>query len=210
MSVDKKIAISVSLIVTLILISASSYSQLSVSCDPGGPYIKGSVVNVRGNVTDAGVPSTATVTTNITQLGSIKANRSASADADGSFIETFSDTLDAGTYTLNVTAAKGSDRATCNRTIEIKLESKTITCAFKTVTVTGVALYTSTGNLIPNGNVTMSFDDAVQTRNATIFNNGIFSVSANPCVISGKPYTITVTVSDTANQRNSVDLFYIG
>jgi len=200
------------LIVSLFCISIKyALAAISVTCNAGGPYTKNSAVNVVGNVTQSGSGTTSNVTVNVTSGATSYLTQSTTSGGDGGFFATFSssqiNTLDLGTYGVNVTATKNSDVYTCNTTLQILYLSQ-INCQTKTVYIGGNVLYADSGAQVSSGTITAGAVGA-GIVNSTAFSNGQFSIYLTGCFFTGNLYTFSLVASDNYNRTSSTQINFI-
>jgi len=186
-------------------------AAISATCNAGGPYLKNSVVNVIGNVTSGGVGTAATVTVNITNGTTVYLSNTTSSGSNGGYYVSYSssqiNTLDTGTYGVNVTAVSGINTYQCNTTMQL-LYLQRIDCQSKTIYVAGSAVYADNGIPVSGGRVTIAAVGSGIT-NATSFSNGQFSVYLNGCFFLGNLYTFSILVSDNSNRTSSTQINFI-
>jgi len=181
------------------------------TCNAGGPYLKNSVVNVVGNVTYNGAGKLSNVVSNITNASSVYVSKTTNSGSDGGYYVSYNyseiNSLDLGTYGVNVTARNGSDVYVCNSTLEL-LYLQQINCQTRTVYVGGNVLYASSGTQVSSGRVTAAVVGSGIT-NSTTFSNGRFSIYLTGCFLIGNLYTFSILAADNSNKTSSTQINFI-
>ena len=188
------------LIFSLVLGITLVQAALNITCEAGGPYVKGSVVIVVGNVTNE-TGTAANVSVNITKEGIIKASRTTTSDSDGKYYVSFNEQLDIGNYTVNATAEKSGAYNSSNCSLEIRLSLPSGLCQNKNMMINGTAIYSDTGQLVSSGIVTASVLETNDKAQSS-FTNGKFSLTLSTCVVLGRRYTLGIFVDDNAGKTS--------
>lgn len=196
----KKILLTISIFYSLILFTfvLVSSTNLNVTCQVGGPYLKNSRITFAGNVTN--ITGTASnITIYFKKGNTVLASLNTTSASDGKFITSITPNLDSGNYTINATAERFGVFGNCTGNIEIKFSTST-SCVNKTITVNGTSVYADTGQLVSTGTVYLSILDNNIKSSASI-SDGQFSVSVSPCLNLGQRYTVVLTT--TGGEENS-------
>ncbi|MBI5698655.1 MAG: hypothetical protein HZC29_09315, partial [Thaumarchaeota archaeon] len=151
----KKSLILFSIIFSLIsFFSLVSSENLNVSCQTGGPYIKGAVINAIGNVTNVtGTASNVTVKIN---ASTVLATRNTTSDSSGVYQATFTEVIDIGNYTLNATAERSGVYGNCTANLTIVSATAGGVSVNRTIAINGTAVYRDTGRLVASGTAYLS------------------------------------------------------
>jgi hypothetical protein len=179
--------------------SAVYPEDIVVNCEAGGPYKKGASVLVYGNVTDSGVGAASSVVIRIKQGNSVLVSHNTNSDSDGVYYDTFPETLDVGSYKVNVTATISGLSNSCEDNLDIQFAS-TSGCQYRNIKINGLAVYSGTGSYISSGRVTIGIVEKAIT-NSTSFTNGRYYISLRECLDIGNRYTISVIIDDGTGRR---------
>ena len=173
-----------------------------LKCEVGGPYVKGSTINIIGNTTYLdGSPVSLNVTIQIVKNETPIISINTTSDSDGRFFKTINESLNPGIYLVNITTGSGGSYVSCLDTLQItypKLEEK---CQDKKIEVSGFLVYSDSGQLVPSGKVVLSILETNE-KNQTSFTQGKFSVSLTSCLFLGKKYTLVVYATDESGKES--------
>ncbi len=173
-----------------------------VECETGGPYVKGSTINIIGNTSYLdGSPVSLDVNIQLIKNGNLILSTNTISDSDGKFLKTITQTLDPGTYLVNISAGLAGSYAYCSDILIINYSKPEEKCENKTIEVSGFLVYSDSGQLVPSGKVVLSILETNE-KNQTSFTQGKFSISLTSCLFLGKKYTLVVYTTDESGKES--------
>jgi len=209
MSMMKKSLILFSILFSIVLfvfVLASS-ENLNVSCEVGGPYIKGATIIVTGNVTNiTGTSSNVSIKIN---SSSVIATKNTTSDASGVFYTIFSESIDVGNYTVNATAERTGVYGNCTDDLQISSTEAAGVSVNKTITINGTAVYKDTGRVVTSGTAYLSIVNQTTKSTASIDPDGKFSISIYPLLTLGNKYYIDLLIQDTIGKKSWMQILFV-
>jgi len=181
-------------------------SDLSVTCKAGGPYGRGSIVTIIGNVT-SGTGNEANVTANVSKDSLLEASQESISDSDGAYYFVFSENLDVGNHSVLINANKSSELATCTDYFYVYAPAPVSGCTPRNITLEGTAIYAETGGIVNSGSLSVTAE-GISTTNKTTISNGKFSIQYSGCLSLAKRYILTTFVDDLLGKKGTSKIIF--
>jgi hypothetical protein len=174
-------------------------ANVTINCEAGGPYTTTAAIIVVGNVSDqAGTYLQTDVTVEIRKSGILQTSTSTTSSSEGNYFAEFSP-VSAGSYVANVSANYQGTYGYCNDTFSVV---SGVTCAEKTIGLSGYAFDYTTGQTISSGTVKVTIKETGDEKEES-FTNGYWSVSFTTCFTAGTRYTAAVKITDSTTGKTS-------
>ena len=180
--------------------------NLNVTCEVGGPYMKGATIIMRGNVTNiTGTGSNVTIKIN---SSSVVATKNVTSNSSGVYQTTFSESIDVGNYTVNATAERLGVYGNCTTDLEIT-PAGLVGATARTSTINGTAVYRDTGKVLTSGTVYLSVVDQSVKSTSSINPDGTFSISISPLLTLGNKYYLILAIQDGSGKSSWMQILYV-
>jgi hypothetical protein len=182
-----------------------------LSCEAGGFYIPTSAIIVVGTSSGetcnstkqcelGGTPALSGYV-EIYKSGQLQDNKTFTTSSGGKFSVQFGP-FSEGTYFVNVTAGS----AVC--TDYFAVITPTPSCVEKTITLSGAAYDSTTGEIIPSGTAKVAIQETGDEREES-FTNGEWSVTFTSCFVSSNRYNAAVKITDVSGKASYSQIQFI-
>lgn len=194
------------IVFSFLLLMQVAKCDLSVTCKAGGPYGRGSVIIIIGNVASQ-TGKEANVSAVISKDSLLEASQESASDSDGVYYFVFSENFDVGNHSVSINANKSSEEATCTDYFYVYAPAPVSGCSSRNIALEGTAVYAETGGIVSSGSLSVSAE-GISGTNKTTISNGKFSVQYSGCLALAKRYILTTFMDDLAGKKGTANIIF--